>query len=84
MQMLLRFLCDMSHNVASSYMIESREFLQFKKSIYRNTVSCVRVRELWTDWFSTSADLRQGDNLSPNLFALFINDLAQLKNWGKI
>lgn len=47
------------------------------KSIYGNTVSCVRVSELCIDWFSTSAGVRQGDNLSPTLFALFINDLAK-------
>lgn len=53
------------------------DFYNSIKSIYGNTVSCVRVSELCTDWFSTSAEVRQGDNLSPTLFALFINDLAK-------
>lgn len=53
------------------------DFYNSIKSIYGNTVSCVRVSELCTDWFFTSAGVRQGDNLSPTLFALFINDLAK-------
>ena len=33
-----------------------------------------------TDWFSVSNRVKQGDNLSPSLFALFINDLVNELN----
>ena len=42
------------------------------KSLYNNTFSCVRVNNWMTSWFSVSS----GDNLSPTLFSIYINDLA--------
>lgn len=54
------------------------------KSLYSNTESCVRLNDKYTDWFRCSVGVRQGDNLSPTLFALFINDLAvKLKTLNK-
>ena len=53
------------------------DFYNAIKSIYGNTSSCVKINDLHTDWFQTTAGVRQGDNLSPTLFALFINDLAK-------
>jgi hypothetical protein len=36
------------------------------------------------DWFSSASGVRQGGNLSPTLFALFINDLAkEVKNTNR-
>jgi hypothetical protein len=56
-------------------------FYQAVKSLYRNTESCVRLGNHYTDWFGCTSGVKQGDNLSPTLFALFINDLAiQLKD----
>ena len=46
------------------------------KALYSNTKSCVKINELRTEWFETLQGVRQGDNLSPTLFALFVNDLA--------
>ena len=46
------------------------------KALYSNTMSCVKINELGTEWFETLQGVRQGDNLSPTLFALFVNDLA--------
>ncbi len=40
--------------------------------------ACVRLNAYHTEWFTTGQGLRQGDSLSPNLFSLFINDLAQV------
>ena len=56
-------------------------FYHAVKSLYQNTESCVRLGSHYTDWFGCTSGVKQGDNLSPTLFALFINDLAlQLKD----
>lgn len=39
-------------------------------------LACVKINEFCTDWFPTPLGVKQGDNLSPTLFAVFINDLA--------
>uniref|UniRef100_A0AAZ3NW60 ribonuclease H n=1 Tax=Oncorhynchus tshawytscha TaxID=74940 RepID=A0AAZ3NW60_ONCTS len=41
------------------------------------SIACVRVNESCTDWFPTPSGVKQGDALSPTLFAMFINDLAK-------
>ena len=46
------------------------------KSLYSGTLSCVRLNGFLTDWFNCDSGVRQGDNLSPTLFSVFINDLA--------
>ena len=43
------------------------------KSLYQNTKACVRINNSCTDWFASG--VRQGDNLSPSLFAILINNL---------
>lgn len=54
------------------------------KLLYSNTESCVRLNDKYTDRFRCSVGVRQGDNLSPTLFALSINDLAvKLKTLNK-
>ena len=46
------------------------------KTLYTDTESCININEYRTDWFETLQGVRQGDNLSPTLFAVFVNDLA--------
>ena len=46
------------------------------RSLYKSTLSCIRLNNLYTDWFRVDSGVRQGDNLSPTLFGIFINDLA--------
>lgn len=51
------------------------------KVMYTKTLSCVKINTLITQWFSVSSGVKQGDTLSPTLFSLYINDLAQeIKN----
>ena len=46
------------------------------KTMYYSPTSAVQLNGRLTDWFSVRSGVRQGDSLSPTLFALFINDLA--------
>ncbi len=50
------------------------------KSIYRHSSSCVRIHNQHTNWFDCKTGVKQGDNLSPTLFSIFINDLVQEVN----
>ena len=51
------------------------------KELYKETVSCIQINNLRSDWFATLQGVRQGDNLSPTLFGIYVNDLAiELKN----
>ena len=46
-------------------------------ALYSNTLSCVKINGITTPWFQTLSGVKQGDNLSPTLFSLFINDLVK-------
>ncbi|MCP3932898.1 MAG: hypothetical protein GY705_27820, partial [Bacteroidetes bacterium] len=53
--------------------------------IYTKTEYCIRVNEYVTRWFDTLNGVKQGDNLSPTLFSVYLNDLAEeinCKNYG--
>ena len=51
------------------------------KSLYKNTEAQVLLNNVKTAPFKTMAGVRQGDCMSPTLFSIFINDLAQrIKN----
>ena len=44
---------------------------------------CMKLNNLLSQWFKVNIGVRQGDNLSPTLFSLFINDLAiEIKKYG--
>ena len=46
-------------------------------SIYRDPKSRVILNEFATDWFDCPVGVKQGDTISPTLFAIYINDLAE-------
>ena len=45
--------------------------------MYDMAKSCVRQNNLMSEYFLCSIGVRQGDNLSPLLFSLFINDFSK-------
>ena len=47
------------------------------RNLYQEVGSCVRLGKEKTDWFSLEVGLRQGCILSPVLFAVFIDRLAE-------
>ena len=58
----------------SKYNINGKCF-RVIQSIYRNIKSCVLVNGNKTDFFISNVGVRRGENLSPLLFNLFLNDL---------
>ena len=46
-------------------------------NLYQNTKACVKLNNKISQSFNCNIGVRQGDNLSPLLFALFINDFEQ-------
>ena len=58
-----------------SYGIHSKIY-EAVKSLYQNTMCCIKVNTHLTPWFETTTGVKQGDNLSPTIFSLFLNDLA--------
>ena len=44
-------------------------------SLYKNIKSCVKAGGEYSDFFACDIGVRQGENLSPFLFALYLNDL---------
>ena len=53
------------------------KFMCALKSIYRNVQCCVRINGVMSQWFPVKTGLKQGCLLSPLLFSMYINDLAE-------
>ena len=49
--------------------------LHIVKDMYKKAKSCVQWNCEMSDYFSCSAGVRQGENLSPLLFSIYLNDL---------
>ena len=45
------------------------------KDMYQKVKSCVKVGDNCSDYFQCYSSVRQGENLSPMLFAIYFNDL---------
>ena len=50
-------------------------FYNIIKRMYEVSKSCIRIQNSTTEFFPIKLGVKQGDNLSPNLFKIFINDL---------
>ena len=55
----------------------SSKMLKRVMGIYRNVKSCVKNSNMHSVWFTCIDGLRQGDGISPILFAMSINDLSK-------
>lgn len=51
------------------------KFLQVIKNLYSNVKSCVSINNELSPFFGSYCGVRQGENLSPVLFSLYLNDL---------
>ena len=51
------------------------EFFRIIHNMYQNIKSCVKVENVTSDFFTCNTGVRQGENLSPLLFSVFLNDL---------
>ena len=58
-----------------SYNIDGKMFRAIR-NLYDNTQSTIKLNGYITEFFNVTCGVKQGDNLSPTLFSLFINDLA--------
>ena len=57
-----------------SYDINGK-FFRVIKNIYNNIKSCITINNNNSNFFHSNCGIRQGENLSPILFSLFLNDL---------
>ena len=48
---------------------------QLIRNIYENVKSCIMLNGVKSDFFDCNIDVRHGENLSPFLFCVFLNDL---------
>ena len=51
------------------------KFFNVIHNLYHNIKSCILLNNEKSSFFSSNCGVRQGENLSPVLFALFLNDL---------
>ena len=52
------------------------KFINVIQGIYNNAKSCLKKDNMISDYFICNIGVRQGDNLSPLLFSLFLNDFS--------
>ncbi len=59
------------------------KFYEAIKGIYHRAYCSVRINGVLSDWFESKMGTKQGDNLSPNCFSIYLNPLlTELKASG--
>ena len=58
-----------------SYNINGKILCLIHNNLYKNIKSCVSFYGVQSSFFQSFRGVRQGENLSPILFAIFLNDL---------
>ena len=56
------------------------KILTLIKNMYHTAKSCVMIGDEKSDFYQMSLGIRQGENLSPILFSLFLNDMKSFLN----
>lgn len=51
------------------------KFYRIVSNMYKNIKSCIKINNAASAFFASDCGVRQGENLSPMLFALYLNDL---------
>jgi hypothetical protein len=60
----------------------SKRFIRLMLSMYFSYDCSVKLEEGYTTFFRSHVGVKQGCNLSPTLFNLFINDLPDIFDWS--
>ena len=55
----------------------SGKCLQYIQNMYKGIKSMLKINGMLSDFFNCNIGVRQGENLSPFLFSLYINDLEE-------
>ena len=62
----------------------STKFVKIVQNIYKNSISNIKLDGRLSETFQIKRGTRQGCNLSPNLFNIFINDLPEILNTNSL
>ena len=63
------------HKLNKHYLAKNSKIFRIIVSMYENGKSCITHRSIKSNFFDCEIGVRQGENLSPLLFSLYVNDL---------
>ena len=59
------------------YIIDGKRYKAIQNNLYHHTETYIKINHMLSDRFFVRNGIRQGDNLSPTMFSLFVNELAK-------